>query len=79
MKCRFAMLLIFAIAATARGQEPVHYDHAGILAPGAIGMQQLQRGGPLPGYFQPVEVRAPEGSQFSVAVNDHFVRRATRR
>ena len=73
MKCRIAMLLILAVSATARAQEPVHYDHAGILAPGAIGMQQLQRGGPLPGYFQPIEVRAPEGSQFSVAVNDHFV------
>jgi hypothetical protein len=42
-------------------QPPVHFIHAGIMRPGAIGTQQLQRGGPLPGYFQPVEVRGPAG------------------
>ena len=31
------------------------------MPPGAIGSQQLQRGGPLPGYFQPVEIHGPEG------------------
>ncbi len=65
-------LLILTVAATAAAQEPVHYNHAGILSPGAIGRMQLDRGGPLPGYFQPVEVRAPEGSQISYAVSDRF-------
>lgn len=68
-----AMLLALAIASAAQAQEPVHYNHAGILSPGAIGAMQLQRGGPLPGYFQPVEVRAPQGSQISYAVNQQFV------
>jgi hypothetical protein len=67
------MLLVMAVGATALSQEPVHYEHAGILVPGAIGMQQLQRGGPLPGYFQPIQIRGPQGSQVSVAVNDQFV------
>ncbi len=44
--------------------------HEGKLPPGAIGAQQLLRGGPLPGYFQPVEIRAPEGASVSLAVNN---------
>jgi hypothetical protein len=51
---------------------PVHYNHAGIMPPGAIGSQQLMRGGPLPGYFQPVEIKAPEGTQISPAVAGGF-------
>ncbi len=50
----------------------VHYQHAGALPPGAIGSQQLQRGGPLPGYFQPVEVRAPKGARVSLALDGRF-------
>ncbi len=54
-------------------QQPViHYEHAGVLVPGAIGGQQLLRGGPLPGYFQPVEIQAPEGASVSLAVADQF-------
>lgn len=49
-------------------QQPgVHYSYPGSLPPGAIGSQQLLRGGPLPGYFQPVEIHAPEGTQISLA------------
>ena len=51
---------------------PVHYRHAGIMPPGAIGSQQLQRGGPLPGYFQPVEIRAPQGALISAASSGDF-------
>lgn len=51
---------------------PVHLNHAGIMPPGAIGSQQLMRGGPLPGYFQPVEIKAPEGVQISPAVAGGF-------
>lgn len=46
--------------------------HAGALVPGAIGQAQLQRGGPLPGYFQPIEIRAPKGTDISVAIENQF-------
>ncbi len=54
--------------ASAQAKDPpVHYNHAGVLSPGAIGTEQLQRGGPLPGYFQPVEIKAPPGASISTA------------
>ncbi|HEY2828326.1 MAG TPA: hypothetical protein VGJ04_12065 [Pirellulales bacterium] len=67
--CGAACLLF---AATAWADPPVHFLHEGILVPGAIGAAQLQRGGPLPGYFQPLEIRAPAGAAISVAVEDQF-------
>lgn len=57
------------LAAQAQG---VHYRHRGDMSPGAIGSWQLQRGGPLPGYFQPVEIRAPEGARVSLAIDGSF-------
>jgi hypothetical protein len=51
---------------------PVHYQHAGIMPPGAIGSQQLLRGGPLPGYFQPVEITGPDGASIAMTVNGQF-------
>ncbi len=55
-------------------QEPaVHYWHAGVMPPGAIGSRQLQRGGPLAGYFQPVEIKAPTGVSVSLAVANQFL------
>jgi hypothetical protein len=51
---------------------PVHYFHHGVMPPGAIGGQQLQRGGPLPGFFQPVEIKAPPGALISLAAADRF-------
>jgi hypothetical protein len=62
-----------SVGRNASAQYPVHYDHAGILAPGAIGAQQLQRGGPLPGYYQPVEIRAPSGARISFASGGQFM------
>lgn len=50
----------------------MHYRHGGLAPPGAIGSVQLQRGGPLPGYFQPVEIRAPQGARISLAVSGAF-------
>ncbi len=44
----------------------------GVAPPGAIGSQQLQRGGPLLGYFQPVEIRAPQGATVSTAAEGSF-------
>ncbi len=64
-------------AALAVAQEPpVHYWNAGAMPPGAIGGQQLQRGGPLPGYFQPVEIMAPQGAMVSLADGPDFQRPA---
>lgn len=60
------------LALVAKAEPPVHYHHAGIMPPGAIGTAQLQRGGPLPGYFQPVEVKAPAGALISAAVSNDF-------
>ena len=46
--------------------------HQGVMPPGAIGSRQLQRGGPLPGFFQPVEIKAPPGVLISLASGDQF-------
>ncbi len=45
----------------------VHYQHHAMMPPGAIGSWQLLRGGPLPGWFQPVEIKAPNGALISLA------------
>ncbi len=50
----------------------MHYWHAGVMPPGAIGSRQLQRGGPLAGFFQPVEIKAPPGVSISLAVANQF-------
>jgi len=63
--------MIFCPPAFAQDKTP-HLEHAGILEPGTVGLRQLFRGGPLPGYFQPVELKAPEGCQISLAIENHF-------
>ena len=69
-----AMVALLSLAAgTSLAQESgVHYLHHGVMPPGAIGSRQLQRGGPLPGFFQPVEIRAPAGALVSLAVAGRF-------
>ncbi len=42
------------------------------MPPGAIGSRQLLRGGALPGYFQPVEIKAPAGALVSLAAMGQF-------
>ncbi len=61
-----------AAAIAVAEEAPVHYLHAGAMPPGAIGSQQLLRGGPLPGYFQPVEIKAPQGAVISLAAHGAF-------
>jgi hypothetical protein len=62
-----------ALAGRLAAQEPnVHYLHAGVMPPGAIGSRQLQRGGPLPGFYQPVEIKAPQGTLISLAEANQF-------
>ena len=50
----------------------MHYWHQGVMPPGAIGSRQLQRGGPLPGFFQPVEIKAPPGALVALAAMNQF-------
>jgi hypothetical protein len=66
-----AVLLIPSVTCLAQ-QPNVHYYQEGATPPGAIGSQQLQRGGPLPGYYQPVEIKSPAGASISMAVNGQF-------
>src|SRR5262245_48013281 len=68
-----ACAIWLAVAAVASAQNgPWHYLDKADLPPGVIGQRQLQRGGPLPGYFQPVEVTAPTGTLLSVVANGEF-------
>ncbi len=48
-------------------QPDVHYMWNDATPPGQIGQFQLLRGGPKPGYFQPVEFKAPSGAKISLA------------
>ncbi|MBN1589856.1 MAG: hypothetical protein JW888_10110 [Pirellulales bacterium] len=66
------LLLLSCAGRLAAAQDEVHYLHQGVMPPGAIGNTQLQRGGPLPGYFQPVEIKAPRGVAVSLAVGNTF-------
>src|SRR5262245_28812094 len=62
-----------AIGAAALAQQgPWHYLDKSDLPPGVIGQRQLERGGPRPGYFQPVEVTAPASTLVSVVCNGSF-------
>jgi hypothetical protein len=67
-----AVLLLSCVGRLAARQDEVHYLHQGVMPPGAIGSVQLQRGGPLPGFFQPVEIKAPHGAAISLAVGNTF-------
>jgi hypothetical protein len=53
-------------------QPDVHYWHQGVMPPGAIGSLRLQRGGPVFGFYQPVEIKAPAGALVSLAVANQF-------
>jgi hypothetical protein len=70
---RWAVLVSVAIGLPANAQQrPVHWLNAGAMPPGAIGSLRLHRSGPLSGYFQPVQIRAPEGARIALAKEDGF-------
>jgi hypothetical protein len=72
-KVAMVLLLCSWSAGSLSAQQPgVHYWHQGVMPPGAIGSRQLQRGGPLPGFFQPVEIKAPAGVLISLAEEGSF-------
>ena len=67
------LLLVVVWASSAAAQStPLHFRHSGDMPTGAIGRAQLQRGGPLPGYFQPVEINAPTGALVAMANEGFF-------
>jgi hypothetical protein len=70
-----AVVMLVSLPASAKlsaQTSNIHYRYQGNEPPGAIGSWQLLRGGPLPGYFQPVEIRAPQGALISLAVDGKF-------
>jgi hypothetical protein len=70
---RWAVLVWCASALPAAAQQrPVHWLHAGAMPPGAIGSLRLHRGGPLLGYFQPVQIRAPEGARIALVMEGSY-------
>lgn len=50
----------------------VHYPNHGLMAPGQAGSQMLLRGGPIPGYFQPAQIRCPQGGKVAIASAGKF-------
>jgi len=75
VKMAMMVLLCLGMAAPAIALPPsVPYEGIDATPPGAIGQQQLLRGGPLRGYFQPVQIQGPPGSMISVAVDGKFTK-----
>ncbi|MCA9232035.1 MAG: hypothetical protein KDA57_15410 [Planctomycetales bacterium] len=69
-----AALVGLLLCASAQAQEPpVHWLHAGVMPPGAIGRQRLIRNVPLSGFCQPVAIRAPQGARIAAAAGSAFL------
>lgn len=68
-----SLVVGFAVVGTAAAQSTEFQPrYSGVMTPGAIGTAQLQHDGSLPGYFQPVEIKAPAGAAISLALQGHF-------
>ncbi len=64
---------VLLLGSTALAQQrPHHYFQRADMPPGSIGRAQLMRGGPLPGHFQVVEIRAPKGTHIAMATDGVF-------
>lgn len=57
---------------SAVGVPPVHYNSAGVRAPGFLGQERLHMGGPVQGYYQPVLVTGPRGVNISMTYQGEF-------
>lgn len=69
-----ALVVGLTCSTTVLAQDrPVHWLNAGAMPPGAIGRQRLMRGGPLSGFCQPVEIRAPQGARIAPAAGSGFL------
>jgi len=42
------------------------------IPPGVVGHMRVAQGGPLAGYYQPVEIRLPEGASLTLAEDGRF-------
>ncbi len=73
-KTVFASGVAMAACATSAAAQTsdVHYQNRASMPPGVVGKSQLQRGGPLAGYFQPVRLTLPEGASVSFAISGQF-------
>lgn len=68
-----ACWLSLAWSAIGVGQQlPVHPMFNAQTPPGVVGSTRLARGGPVEGYYQPVEIRGPHGVQVSLAEAGQF-------
>ncbi len=67
-----SLLLACLLVSSAVAQSPVHFPQSAYLPPGAVGSHQLLRGGPLRGYFQPVQIRVPDGAAVSLVIQQQF-------
>jgi len=67
-----ALIVALTTSAVASAQTVWHFQNKADAPPGVIGQRQLQRGGPLPGYFQPIEVTAPAGSTIAIAAEGDY-------
>jgi hypothetical protein len=67
-----AVLLLGSTCLAQPYQHPRHFMDNADAPPGWIGQMQLQRGGPRPGYFQPVKVMGPKGSAIALAEEGGF-------
>ncbi|MCE9605747.1 MAG: hypothetical protein K8U03_12705 [Planctomycetia bacterium] len=60
--------IVVVAASVAQAQQPAaHYQFQTQNPPGAVAAARLQRGGPVVGYFQPVEMTGPKGVLISLA------------
>lgn len=59
-------------AASLASAQVWHLQDRGDAPPGVIGMRQLERGGPRAGYFQPVQLTAPNGALISLAAEGGY-------
>lgn len=67
-----AWLLLSSLAAAQAPTPARHFQDNADMPPGWVGQKQLQRGGPRPGYFQPVKVTGPVGSKVALAEEGGF-------
>jgi hypothetical protein len=76
------LLLVFGLSALSFAQDGMSITSGGLplgnpllhdqMIPGEIGAIQLRRQPCLQGYFQPVEVRGPRGTQFALVSDGYF-------
>ena len=79
MICVLANLCFAAAVSTASGQQPTqpHLRHSADFLPGRVGQEQLARGPGMHGFFQPVQIQAPQGANLSLLMEGELVSQET--